>query len=184
MATPSWLQSIASIAPGIATALGGPLAGLAVDSVESVFGLKDASPDDLKKQLQNAQLTGDQIVALKQAEIAFQEKLKQNDIDLAQLSAKDADSARNREIQVKDRTPAILAYTLIGGFIGISAAQLIAIMGYPDLVSKIDGQGWLLIGNVSGYLANEAKQAASYYFGDTLGSKAQGQAIADIAKMP
>jgi hypothetical protein len=55
-------------------------------------------------------------------------------------------------------------------------------MVWPDAVAKIPPQGWLLVGNISGYLANEAKQAAAFYFGSTAGSQNKDATIADMAK--
>jgi hypothetical protein len=35
----------------------------------------------------------------------------------------------------KDSTPAILAYMIIGGFFGIAFAQLVALMGWPEVAA-------------------------------------------------
>ena len=182
-------QTIASIAPTLATMLGGPLAGTAVTALEGAFGLAPGSGQDaITKVVQTGNMTPDIIAAVRAADQKHAELMKQMDIDLAKLNlsheellaqtdAGDRDSARKREIAVKDHTPERLAYIMIGGFFAISLAQLISIMGWPDVVSKIPNQGWLIIGNISGYLAAESKQAAAYFLGSTAQSHAKDDTI-------
>ncbi len=194
-----FLSAIKNVAPMIAGTFGTPLAGLAVKAICGFIPDPAVAADLQATQASDPGSTlaklGDlfqqgviNTTALKQAELQHAKDMAElgykNVSDLAAIDAGDRDSARKREMAVKDDTPAILAYTIIGGFLLVSAAQLIAMMGWPDLVAKIPQSGWLLIGNISGYLANEAKQAASYYFGTTSHNQAAQQTIADIAKAP
>ena len=183
---------LGAIAPTAATLLAGPFAGLAVKFLGPVFGLSGdalattgAAVQAIQDALTQGQLSGDQVLAIKQAEIALTQHLADNniklvelDIQAAQVVTADRADARNREIQVKDRTPAHLAYTIIGGFFVISLAQLIALMGWPDFATRIPAQGWLLIGNISGYLAAEAKSASAYYFGTNSSSERKTELLA------
>lgn len=186
---------IASFAPTLATMLGGPMAGAAVGEIEKVLGIAPASNSDLGSRAQSiadvlaqGKLTADQIVQLKLAEQKHSEIIAQQGIDLAKLNAdheaagwnadvKDRDSARTREVAVKDSTPSRLAYTIVGGFLAITLAQLVALIGWPDAVAKIPAAGWTLIGNISGYLAAEAKAATAYYFGSSSGSREKDATI-------
>ncbi len=174
--------AIANIAPTLATMLGGPLAGTAVTALEAAFGLAPgAGEDGITKVIQNAGMTPEIIAAVragdeKHAEVIAQQKIDLEKINLDYQAAitqgenADRDSARKREMEIKDGTPANLAYMMIGGFFVVSVAQLIALMGFAEIVAKIPPEGWLLIGNISGYLANEAKAASQYYFGTTSNS--------------
>ena len=175
-------ELIGTVAPTIATALGGPLAGVAVKAAAGALGLSEHTEEALQTALAGAK--PDDLLKLKQADQQFAKDMRALDIDLERISAGDRDSARKRQMELKDSTPAQLAWMVIGGFIVVSAAQLVAIMGWPDVVAKIPGQGWLLIGNISGYLANEAKQAAAYYFGSSVGSKEKDATLSEIAKQP
>lgn len=178
-----WKSILSSIAPTAVTLLAGPYAGLAMPFVTKALGLDTSSaksPTDavamVQKTLTENQLTGDQILALKQAETDLQKHLADNDIEIDKLTAADVADARKRETDLakagaKDGTPATLAYIIIGGFFVVCIAQMVALMGWPDQVTKIPAQAWVIIGNISGYLASEAKQAAAYYFGSTIGSK-------------
>ncbi|MBA9844289.1 MAG: hypothetical protein QM625_02025 [Ralstonia sp.] len=175
-------SAIGTIAPWLAGTLGTPVAGVAVKAICDLFGLNSstATPENVTAALAGA--TPDQLIALKQADLKHQEFMTQIGYDhldkLVDAEVKDRDSARNREIQVKDRTPAHLAYMILGGFFGIAATQLVALMGWPEEAAKIPPQGWVIIGNISGYLAAEAKAAAAYYFGTTQDSGRKTELLA------
>lgn len=161
-----WLKTIA---PTLATLLGGPLAGLAVDILSPKLGITDATKDKITEVLQNGQLTGDQIVAVKQAELDAKAKEDELGFKFSELEFKDIDSARNREIQVKDNTNRILAFTIVGSFIAMVAATL---MGYAKVES-------VLAGTLVGYLSAKAEQVLAYYFGSTKGSADKTKLLAN-----
>jgi hypothetical protein len=119
---------VAKIAPMLGAALGGPLGAAAGQLVGDAFGIKDATPESIQAAIQTGTLGPDQIVQLKKAEQDFQLRMQEmgfKDAEaLAELAFKDRDSARNREIQVKDRTPAIGFYGITLGFFGILAWML------------------------------------------------------------
>ena len=175
-------SAIGTIAPWLAGTLGTPVAGVAVKAICDLFGLSanSATPENVTAAIAGA--TPDRLIALKQADQKHQEFMTQIGYDnlqkLESIAAQDRDSARNREIQTKDRTPAHLAYMIIGGFFGVATAQLVALMGWPDIAAKIPAQGWVIIGNISGYLAAEAKAAAAYYFGTTQDSGRKTELLA------
>ena len=171
-----WKKIIGTVAPTIATAFGTPLAGMATSVVLETLGIKE------EKEIEVALQNPEALLKLKQVENDFAARMKELDIKLDEIIIKDIDSARQREIQVKDKTPSRLAYILIGGFLSISLLQIIFVGYFPEIASKIPSEGWLLIGNISGYLANEAKQAGSYYFGTTLGSKGKDEVLSKIIK--
>ena len=192
--------AIGSFAPTLATMLGGPLAGTAVNALVGAFGL--TSSGDQSKDLgaitavvQNGTMTPEVIAAVRAADQKHLEIMGEQSIDLvklnadhetasAQVDAEDRASARNREVSLKDNTPSTLAYALIGGFIGISVLQLIALMFFPIQAAAIPQSGWLLIGQISGYLANEAKMAGSYYFGTSAGSDKKTDLLAQANALP
>lgn len=180
--------AIGTIAPWIAGTLGTPVAGVAVKALCDVFGLTgdQASPDSVMTALAGA--TPEQLLALKQADLKHQEVMTQLGYDhiqkLVQNEVDDRQGARDREKTVKDRTPAHLAYMIIGGFFCVATSQLVALMGWPDIAAKIPPQGWVIIGNISGYLAAEAKAAAAYYFGTTQDSGRKTELLAQSPAVP
>ena len=72
-----WLKSIA---PTLATALGGPLAGLAINAVSSALGI-DA--DKVQETISSGKLTADQIASIQQAELALKARAQELGLDLS-----------------------------------------------------------------------------------------------------
>ena len=158
---------IKQVAPTIATALGGPLAGLATKTLsEALLGNADGSPDEIAAALGSA--TPDQLARLREIDANFKVTMKKLDIDLAQIDAGDRDSARQREIALKDSTPMILAGVVCFGFFG----TLIGLLLY-GLPSK--GQDAVLI--LLGALSAAFTAIVNYYYGSSSGSKAKEQII-------
>lgn len=166
------LDWLAKIAPTVASALGGPLAGLAVTAVGAAFGWDDATQEKITETLQSGTLSGEQVAALKIAELEMQKQEKELGFKFAELEfkklemdSKDRDSARSREASVKDPTNRVLAFLIIGGFLTLTGSTL---MGYTSVDSA-------LAGTLVGYLSAKAEQVLSYYFGSTSGSLAKTQ---------
>lgn len=164
-----WKSVISSIAPTVAAALGGPLAGLAVDAVGNALGWTDSTKEKIEDAFSKGQMTGDQIMALKQAEIALLSQEKELGFKFAELEVKDRDGARNREVIVKDNTNKILAYAVVGAFLAVVGGTL---AGW----AKVDS---VLAGSLIGYLSAKAEQVLAYYFGSTAGSLAKSKLLAE-----
>jgi hypothetical protein len=163
-----WKAAIGAIAPTVATALGGPLAGLAVDAVGSAFGWTDATKEKVEEAFSKGQMTGEQILALKQAEIALVAQEKELGFKFAELEFRDRDSARQREVGTQDATNKILAYAVVGGFLAVVGGTL---AGW----AKVDS---VLAGSLIGYLSAKAEQVLAYYFGSTAGSAEKSKLLA------
>lgn len=172
--------------------LGLPLLGAALPipggeaigaALASHIGAPSSSPEDILATLTQS---ADAIQKAKEFELTHQETMLKittdYEIEQQKVDAGDRASAREREMSIKDSTPARLAYMIIGGFFGIAIAQLVALMGWPDEAAKIPPQGWVIIGNISGYLAAEAKAAAAYYFGTTMDSGRKTDLLAEAGK--
>jgi hypothetical protein len=171
----SWQNVIGAIAPTVATALGGPLAGLAVAEVGKVLGLDNATVDTLQATLAKAPLTADQIVALKTAELSFQSKMRELDIKEESLSYEDTKSARDMQIATKDWMPKFLAILLLAG----TSALFYAVV--TGSVTK-DPSLAVQLGAIIGYVTGELKTVFAYYFGSSRSSEDKSTTIADIAK--
>ena len=106
----NWKSLIGTLAPTIALALGGPVAGVAVAALGSALGLGDgATEQQVAAAMQN--LTPDQILAIRQENDRFEAEMAQKKIDLAALVVDDRKSARDREARVgNSRVPEMLAF--------------------------------------------------------------------------
>jgi hypothetical protein len=159
---------IGSVAPTIATALGGPLAGAAVQEIAAALGLsKEAGEKDVAAALRLA--TPEQLLALKQADQAFAVKMEELGIDLERIAAGDRDSARKREIETKDWTPKILAALVVSGYITVQ---------WYILSHVIDPAMREIVLRSFGTLDAALTMVLSYYFGSSASSRAKDQAIA------
>jgi multidrug transporter EmrE-like cation transporter len=157
---------IATYAPTIGLALGGPLGGLAGGLLAKVFGAKNAdgsvNPAD-PKAIEKAILGQDPatFLALKQAENELTEHMRQFDITEEQLQYQDVDSARKREMAVKDFTPMVLAYLLTLGFFG-----LVVLLIEITIPARNEPVVYALVGT----LGTAWTMAIGYYFGSSKGS--------------
>jgi len=146
---------IGSVAPTIATALGGPVAGMAVKAISgALFGHDNATEEEIQTALANP--TGDQLAALKKIDADFKVQMKALDIDLEQIAAKDRDSARNMAIMTHDWTPRILAMVVVAAW-GITTWYLLRNVIEPSMRE--------IIARVLGNLDSALVLVLSYYFG-------------------
>ncbi len=109
---------LGSIAPSIATALGGPLVGLGVKALsQALLGTEDGSEDAIMAAMATA--SPEQLAAVKKIDADFKIQMKSLDIDLAALAVDDRKSAREMQREVKDWIPRVLAVGVTLGFFGI-----------------------------------------------------------------
>ena len=163
-----WLNIIKSVAPTVASALGGPLAGIAVSALGSLFGISEPTQEKLKDFIEKGQLSGEMIVQMKEMELKYKNEESERNFKYAELEFKDVDSARRREVETKDRTNSILAYTIVAAFIVTSVCVL---AGLAEVES-------VLAGTIIGYISAKCEQVLAYYFGSTRSSARKTEIIA------
>lgn len=121
------------VAPTVATVLGGPLAGTAVNALVSGLGLP---ADTTKAALATALLsaTPDQLLAIKKVENDFAVSMKQLELSMDELSVKDTASARSQTVALAgDHSP--LAYGALLVSMVVMALYAAVVMGWaphPD----------------------------------------------------
>jgi len=175
---------IASIAPTLATMLGGPLAGVAVTALEGAFGLKPgAGTDGITQVLQTGAMTPDTIAAVRAADQKHAEIMAQQGIDVQKLNAAhdeavtkafvdDRSSARSMQVAVKSVIPAVFGSAIIMGTLCAAGAILTGHVAMGDTTTAT------MVGTVIGYLFGEAKAVLAFYFGDTQGSARKTELLA------
>lgn len=158
---------ITSVAPTIATALGGPVAGMAVKAISgALFGHDSATEEDIRTVLANP--TGDQLAALKKIDADFKVQMKSLDIDLERIAAGDRDSARDMQKETRDWIPRALAVSVTIGFFAILIYMLV--YGLPTT-----GNEALLL--LLGALQTAWGGIIAFYFGSSSGSQKKDQMI-------
>lgn len=162
-----WKALVSTVAPALGTALGGPLGGLAVKAIGDALGLSEATEEAISTAISGAR--PEDLLKLKQADQQFTKDMKALDVDLERIAAGDRDSARRREVETKDRTPAWLAAGVTAGFFGV--------LGFLLWNGKPTAGGDALL-VMLGSLGTAWTAIISYYYGSSAGSKAKDQALA------
>jgi len=152
---------ICSVAPTIATALGGPVAGMAVKALSgALFGHENGTEEDIQVALANP--TGEQLATLKKIDADFKVQMKSLDIDLERIAAGDRASARDMQKETKDWIPRALAIGVTVGFFSIMIYMLI--YGLPT-----SGNEAILL--LLGALQTAWGGIIAFYFGSSSGSQ-------------
>jgi hypothetical protein len=136
-------------------------------------------------------MTADEIIRLKTAEMEHEEellrlKIEENKLDLAELDMrlKDVDSARDREVSIATSKDApllnkIVTPVLALGVIGLTFA-LFAIVMFDNNPVEASRKDILIY--VLGVLSAIATQIVSYYFGSSQGSKDKADQLKEALK--
>jgi hypothetical protein len=162
------LNLVRTVAPSIASAVGGPLAGMATKAIsEALLGKPDGTEEELAQAV--AQATPEQLLALKKAEQEFESHMRELDIDLERIASADRNSARDREIKTKDWTPKLLAGGITVGYFGVLFYMLTH--GLPTT----GGSEAMLV--MLGTLGTAWGGVVAYYFGSSAGSKEKTEAM-------
>lgn len=156
-----WKSVIGTVAPTIATALGGPLAGAAVGALSQKFlGKPNGTEDELAPII--AQANPETLLKLKEVDKELKLGFANAGIKLEEISADDRASARDREIKTSDSwSPRILAaLVLIAWF----SAQYVVFNKIID--PSMRDFAMRLLGTMDGAVM----LVLSYYFGSSAGS--------------
>lgn len=161
------MEFFASVAPWLGAAVTGgvpALLAMAATEVSKAFGEEvPATVEDLTKRITGA--SAEELLALKKADQDFQLKMQelgfQNLQVMEQLASADRDSARKREIEVKDKIPAILAMGVSVGYFIVLGSMLV--WGVPS-----NGGEALLV--MLGALGTAWGSIIAYYYGSSSGS--------------
>lgn len=178
MARFDWKSLIRSIAPTLATALGGPLAGAAVGAVsQAVLGKPDGTEDELSAALATA--SPDVLLKIKEADAAFKTRMAELGVDLAKARYADVESARDMNIKKGDNTARNLAYIVLGAFLTLLGAEFYVGVS-TDLT--IDDAVQRTLDISTGVLFAWAAAVKDFYFGSSHGEIANAKSLRRIAE--
>lgn len=152
-----WLKQIA---PTIATAMGGPLAGMAVAAISKAIGV---DPDKVGDLISGNKLSADQIAQVKIAEIELQRQAQELGLNFEKLEVEDRKSARDMQSITKSIMPPLLAGAVTIGFFSIMVMMFF---------NKIDSSNPAIL-MMLGSLGTAWTGIIAYYFGSSAGSQAK-----------
>jgi len=169
-----WKSLVSTISPWIGAAIGGPLGSVAITAVADALGLSDSTEASIKQALSSA--TPEQLLALKTADQTFSLRMQElgfaNLKDMEALAANDRNSARQREMTVKDNTPKILAYGITFGFFSLLLFMLF---------NEVPNGSRDLLNILMGALASAWAGVVAYYFGSSSGSSEKTKLLAQAS---
>lgn len=142
---------VGAVAPSLATAMGSPLAGAAMSAIADKLGVKN-EPKEIEKAIQNA--TPEQLVAIKEAELDFEAKMAQMDVDIFALETADVQDAR--KAHKGDWTPRVFGLVSLFGFIGYI---------FLVTIQPPDANSDTIVSLVLGYLGGLVSGISAFYFG-------------------
>ena len=144
---------VGAVAPTLGTALGGPLGGAAASAIAGVLGC-DSDPQSLQNAL--AKATPEQLTEIKKAELDFEARMKELDVDLYSLQTQDTADARKHFS--KDWTARFLAIALC-----------LLFAGYIILVTVLppDQNSDAIINLILGSITGSFSTVIAFYFGSS-----------------
>jgi hypothetical protein len=161
-------EILASLAPTLASAILGPLGGVAVSAIGKVFGIDSATTTDITKAFQDGKLTPDQLTQLKELELKYQADEKERGFRYSELEFKDTSDARNMQVLTHSNIPPLLSVLVTTGFFGI-------------LIFMVTNQNYkptepLLV--MLGSLGTAWTMIIGFYFGSSHGSQSKDVLLA------
>ena len=153
-----WLKSLA---PTLATALGGPLAGMAVEAISKAIGV---DPSEVQNVISSGKMTADQIASIQQAELTLKARAQEMGLDFEKLAVADRTSARQMQISTQSFIPPALSIMIVLAWASVQ---------FFLLTHVIEPSMRELIARVLGTLDGALMLVLSFYFGSSSGSQAK-----------
>lgn len=170
-----WKKLIAAAAPGLATALGGPLAGGVVSILaDKVLGGSsgDAVADEAKLAgVLAGGMTPELRAKIADAEAAFRLEALKAGVREQEIAAEDRSSARKAAVKGGTARPLFwLSLVLLMLTLGSEVAVLF--VGYPPTIPDI------VVGRVLGLMDSVALMVLAFHYGSSAGSAAKTEILA------
>jgi hypothetical protein len=166
-----WKTIVGTVAPWIGTALGGPLGGAAVGAIADALGLSDKTEASIKAALSG--VTPEQMLAIKNADQAFAVKMQELGYDsikdMEALAVQDRDSARKREMEVKDNANKIIAGCVL---------VIWAVINILVILNDVPTGSEQLVARLLGTMDAALMCVLYYYFGGSRGSDRKTELLA------
>lgn len=167
----AWTDTLKALAPTVASALGGPLAGAAVAALGQVFGMSSPTVTSIASVIEQGQMTPGDIAKIKELELQYQNEERERDFRYAQLEFQDRDSARKANVSGGAQLYLfVLSMLLLSVCLG--AECFVLFRGYPKDIPDI------VVGRVLGLLDSVALMCLNYWYGTSSGSERKTELLA------
>lgn len=170
-----WKQIIGKLAPTVAAALGGPLAGGVVAAIGEIFGISEPTQDKIQALIESGQMTGEQVAAIKMLEMKLKAEEQERGFRYAELEIRDRESARTRDtsfMQAGKRNYRADAMAVLA--VAVICVLVWLVWKDPTLPEYMKGVVTLVLGRFLGYLDN----IYNFEFGTTRSSALKTELLA------
>lgn len=164
-------EFLKNIAPTLASALLGPLGGVAVSAIGNILGVSSATTATISKAFQDGKLTPEQLSAIKELELKYQNDEAERGFKYSELAFKDRDSARINNVAGGVQMP-LFWLSLILLILTLGTEIWVLFKGYPETLPEI------IVGRVLGLMDAVAMMVLAYWYGTTNGSAQKTQLLA------
>lgn len=164
-----WKKTLASVAPTIATALGSPIAGLAINFLSKELLGDDVNTDD-DSILHNAisNLSPESAVKIKEIDAKFRKYCRDNSLEYYKTDQLDRISARHLAEQHGTKIQAFLTFIFVIGYFAI-VFTLVYIIDTQAKIEQTSIQDTFTI--ILGVLTAGMPQILSFWFGSSRSSQ-------------
>lgn len=185
-------EIIKALAPVAGSLVGGPLAGVAVKVIGEAIGMAEPTVERVASAIQTGSLSPEQVAAIRAADAALKVRLRELDLDEKRI---EADAER---VYLADRQNARGTHAGDRGVFWLGIAVLVTMaldtiatfwLVYAILTGglQIKDVGIVaavfgILGTLNGYVAANAQQVISYYFGSSRGSMEKSREMAEAIK--
>ena len=166
-----------TVAPWLASAIAGPLGGMAVKFIADKIGVEAQTAEDLSNAIQG--MTPDKLAELKLAD-------KELEVRLKELGFKNQEELYKSE--VADRTSARTLFQTGNKLIGwISVLTILGFFVSCGFILKgglrgLEPEEYIIAGTVIGYLAAYTQQIYNYFFGSSSSSDKKTDIMSVLGK--
>lgn len=161
------MAMVKGFAPGIATALGGPLAGIAVSALAKQFGVEDEIEAVTKAIRSDPEAAA---------------KLQQLEHDKFKAILQDKANAREREASIASSANAPLISKIVTPSLALGVTGLSFVLFAVLIFVEVKPESKDILIYILGVLSAAVTQILSYYFGSSVGSKDKGDQLRSAIK--
>ena len=172
-----WTATLKALAPTVASALLGPLGGLAVSAIGTAIGIDAPTQDKIATAFTSGQLKPEDVAKIRQLEIDFKThesdmgfKYAELEYQTEALAVKDRGSARDMAASTHSYTPSVLTWIVVG--LTLAAEGMLLFNQVPP------GADPIIIGRVLGTMDSALIMVLSFWFGSNSNSQRKTELLA------